>query len=101
MMNKIKSELDEPDFIEDANIATFYKGKGSRTEIINDRGIHICKSLIAWNKFGNNSNPKNDNIKGIILCGEGRTFFAGADISEFGKPMQSPSLNEVILDQDL
>lgn len=43
---------------------------------------------------------KNDNIKGIILCGEGRTFFAGADISEFGKPMQSPNLNEVILDYE-
>ena len=31
----------------------------------------------------------------MILCGEGRTF-AGADISEFGKPMQSPNLNDVI-----
>ena len=30
------------------------------------------------------------------MIGEGRTFFAGADISEFGKPMKSPSLNEVI-----
>ena len=39
----------------------------------------------------------NDNsVEGIILCGEGRTFFAGADISEFGKPMRSPSLNDVI-----
>ena len=41
---------------------------------------------------------KDDNIDGIILCGEGRTFFAGADISEFGKPMQSPSLNDVIFE---
>ena len=40
---------------------------------------------------------EDDNIKGIILCGDGRTFFAGADISEFGKPMQLPSLNDVIL----
>ena len=39
---------------------------------------------------------KDSNINGIILCGEGRTFFAGADISEFGKPMQLPSLNDVI-----
>ena len=39
---------------------------------------------------------EDDNIKGIILCGDGRTFFAGADISEFGKPMKLPSLNEVI-----
>ena len=41
---------------------------------------------------------KDNNIKGIILCGEGRTFFAGADISEFGKPMQSPNLNDVIFE---
>ena len=39
---------------------------------------------------------ENKDVKGIILIGEGRTFFAGADISEFGKPMKSPSLNEVI-----
>ena len=41
---------------------------------------------------------KDDKLKGIILCGEGRTFFAGADISEFGKPMQAPSLNDVIFE---
>jgi Enoyl-CoA hydratase/carnithine racemase len=41
---------------------------------------------------------EDEHIKGIILCGQGRTFFAGADISEFGKPPQSPSLNEVILE---
>ena len=37
-------------------------------------------------------------IEGIILCGEGKTFFAGADISEFGKPMQLPNLNDVIFE---
>ena len=40
-------------------------------------------------------------ITGIILMGEGRTFFAGADISEFGKPMQTPSLNDVINEFEL
>ena len=35
-------------------------------------------------------------IEGIVLIGDGRTFFAGADISEFGKPMQEPDLNQVI-----
>ena len=35
-------------------------------------------------------------VEGIILIGEGRTFFAGADISEFGKPMMAPDLNKVI-----
>ena len=36
------------------------------------------------------------NVEAIILIGEGRTFIAGADISEFGKPMNEPDLNTVI-----
>ena len=39
-----------------------------------------------------------DKIEGIILCGQGRTFFAGADINEFGKPMKMPDLNQVIFE---
>ena len=38
----------------------------------------------------------NADVEGIVLIGDGRTFFAGADISEFGKPMQGPDLNQVI-----
>ena len=38
----------------------------------------------------------NQKVEGIVLIGDGRTFFAGADISEFGKPMQQPDLNSVI-----
>ncbi len=38
----------------------------------------------------------NTDVEGIVLIGDGRTFFAGADISEFGKPMQGPDLNQVI-----
>ena len=38
----------------------------------------------------------NQQVEGIVLIGDGRTFFAGADISEFGKPMQQPDLNSVI-----
>ncbi|ANK82948.1 MAG: 3-hydroxyacyl-CoA dehydrogenase [Rhizobiales bacterium NRL2] len=37
-----------------------------------------------------------DDIKGVVLAGDGRTFIAGADIREFGKPMQAPDLNSVI-----
>ena len=43
--------------------------KVHKTQIINDRGIHICKSMIAWNKFGNNSTPKDENIKGDVFVG--------------------------------
>ena len=38
----------------------------------------------------------NQKVEGIILIGDGKTFFAGADISEFGKPIQEPDLNQVI-----
>ena len=37
-----------------------------------------------------------DTIKAIVICCEGRTFFAGADITEFGKPPVGPSLPEVV-----
>lgn len=41
-----------------------------KTQIINDRGIHICKSMIAWMKFGNNSNPTSEKIKGDHYVGK-------------------------------
>ena len=50
------------------------------------KGLINCLAILLENK----------DVNGIILIGEGRTFYAGADISEFGKPMKSPSLNEVI-----
>ena len=43
-----------------------------------------------------NEATDNENVQAILLIGDGRTFFAGADISEFGKPMQDPNLTEVI-----
>ena len=59
---------------------------------VNALGFKVREGLIeCLNKLCSNSN-----VKGIILVGNGRTFFAGADISEFGKPMLSPDLNEVI-----
>lgn len=40
-----------------------------KTQIINDRGIHICKSMLAWEKFGNHQTPEAQNIKGDKLVG--------------------------------
>lgn len=40
-----------------------------KTQIINDRGIHICKSMIAWQKFGNNETPESTGLKGDKLVG--------------------------------
>ena len=41
-----------------------------KTQIINDRGIHICKSMIAWEKFGNGETPESANMKGDHLVGK-------------------------------
>ncbi|MFV0138430.1 arginine--tRNA ligase [Empedobacter falsenii] len=41
-----------------------------KTQIINDRGIHICKSMIAWEKFGNGETPESTNMKGDHLVGK-------------------------------
>ncbi|MGX9986599.1 arginine--tRNA ligase [Soonwooa purpurea] len=40
-----------------------------KTQIINDRGVHICKSMWAWEKFGNNTTPESENLKGDKLVG--------------------------------
>ena len=41
-----------------------------KTQIINDRGIHICKSMVAWKKFGNGETPLSSKIKGDHLVGK-------------------------------
>ena len=40
-----------------------------KTQIINDRGIHICKSMLAWKLFGNGETPENTGLKGDKLVG--------------------------------
>ncbi|WCO02399.1 arginine--tRNA ligase [Psychroserpens ponticola] len=40
-----------------------------KTQIINDRGIHICKSMLAWKKYGNEETPESTGLKGDKLVG--------------------------------
>ncbi len=40
-----------------------------KTQIINDRGIHICKSMLAWKRFGNEETPESTGLKGDKLVG--------------------------------
>ena len=40
-----------------------------KTQIINDRGIHICKSMLAWKRFGNEETPQSSGLKGDKLVG--------------------------------
>ncbi len=54
------------------SVAEIIKASGKKvykTQIINDRGIHICKSMLAWKKFGNNETPESTNLKGDKLVG--------------------------------
>ena len=53
-------------------IAQILEASGKRTQktqIINDRGIHICKSMLAWKKFGNGETPDSSGLKGDKLVG--------------------------------
>jgi arginyl-tRNA synthetase len=54
------------------SVAEIIKASGQKvykTQIINDRGIHICKSMLAWQKFGNGATPETENVKGDKLVG--------------------------------
>ncbi len=42
----------------------------TKTQIINDRGIHICKSMLAWIKYGNEATPESTGLKGDKLVGD-------------------------------
>jgi len=46
--------------------------------IVNDRGIHICKSMLAWKKWGNNATPDTTGIKGDHLVGDYYVMFENA-----------------------
>jgi arginyl-tRNA synthetase len=46
-----------------------------KTNIVNDRGIHICKSMLAWMKFGNGETPETSGMKGDHLVGKYYVLF--------------------------
>jgi arginyl-tRNA synthetase len=54
------------------SVAEIIKASGKKvykTQIINDRGIHICKSMLAWQKFGNGETPESTDLKGDKIVG--------------------------------
>src|SRR5690606_7416340 len=55
------------------SVSEILKASGKKvykTQIINDRGIHICKSMLAWKRFGNNETPEDAGLKGDKLVGK-------------------------------
>ncbi|HMF71996.1 MAG TPA: arginine--tRNA ligase [Flavitalea sp.] len=60
------------------SIAEIYKASGYdviKTCIVNDRGVHICKSMLAWQKFSNGATPATTGIKGDHLVGDYYVMF--------------------------
>jgi len=53
-----------------ANIMEANGNKVVKTNIVNDRGIHICKSMLAWQKYGNGETPESSGKKGDHLVGD-------------------------------
>ena len=55
------------------SVSEILKASGKKvykTQIINDRGIHICKSMLAWKKYGNGETPQSTGLKGDKLVGK-------------------------------
>src|SRR5690606_24122598 len=69
------------------SVAEILKASGKRvykTQIINDRGIHICKSMLAWQKFGDGETPESSQLKGDHLVGKYYVAFDRAMKKEIG-----------------
>ncbi|MGI6073753.1 MAG: arginine--tRNA ligase [Fermentimonas sp.] len=59
-------------------LSEILKANGKRvvkTNIVNDRGVHICKSMLAWKKWGNNETPESSGKKGDHLIGDYYVLF--------------------------
>jgi arginyl-tRNA synthetase len=54
-----------------------------RTQVINDRGIAVCKSMLAWKKFGNGATPKLTSTKGDHFVGDYYVLFEKAFMEEY------------------
>jgi arginyl-tRNA synthetase len=60
------------------SVAEIYKANGykvHKVQIINDRGIHICKSMAAWHLYGENETPESSGMKGDHLVGKYYVMF--------------------------
>ena len=60
------------------SLANILKASGKnvkKVQIINDRGIHICKSMIAWQEFGEDETPESSGLKGDHLVGKYYVMF--------------------------
>ncbi|WP_318311871.1 arginine--tRNA ligase [Flagellimonas crocea] len=88
------------------SVAEILKASGKKvykTQIINDRGIHICKSMLAWQKFGEGETPESSGLKGDHLVGKYYVAFDKAykeqiaELTEAGTPKEKAEKEAPIL----
>ena len=74
------------------SVAEILKAAGHKvykTQIINDRGIHICKSMLAWQRFGEGQTPESSGLKGDHLVGKYYVIFDKAYKAEIAEMVSS------------
>lgn len=79
-------------------MAKILEGTGKRvykTQIINDRGIHICKSMVAWQRFGKGETPERTGMKGDKLVGKYYVLFDKAYKEEIAQLIAEGKSKEV------
>lgn len=79
------------------SVAEIIKASGKKvykTQIINDRGIHICKSMLAWQRFGNGETPESSGLKGDKLVGNYYVAFDKAYKEEIAQLMAAGKTEE-------
>lgn len=80
-----------------ANVIAANGNKVVKTNIVNDRGIHICKSMLAWLKYGNGETPETSGKKGDHLIGD---YYVAFDkhyreqVAELTSKFQAEGLDE-------
>ena len=80
-----------------ANVMAANGNKVVKTNIVNDRGIHICKSMLAWQKYGNGETPESSGKKGDHLIGDYYVAFDKhykAEVKELMAKYQVEGMNE-------
>ena len=80
-----------------ANIIAANGNRVVKTNIVNDRGIHICKSMLAWLKYGNGETPESRGKKGDHLIGEYYVAFDKhykAEVKELMAQYQAEGMSE-------
>ena len=65
-----------------------------KTNIVNDRGIHICKSMLAWKKWGENATPESAGKKGDHLIGDFYVAFDKHSKAELKEIMERENISE-------